>query len=163
MKSILKKFRLKDNISLFVDIPSKQFIELFKERIELEKGLYFKRKKYWGQIDNDTFKIRQKRKFFSFRTNTSNAIGITSRNNEKTKLEITLRSYNLLIQIETIGTLLVYAFVFIPLIANTNDVYFGIAILVIIALIWFTFRYILLRYDLKVFKKELIDIINSLN
>ncbi|WP_028873215.1 hypothetical protein [Psychroserpens burtonensis] len=158
MESLFKKLKLVDSLVFEYDIEPKEFQKRIKQIVDEETPilldeLYRSKKIFCGKVGDNKFTLRKKRKFMNLNIQSSNAVGILSVENQKTKLNVKIFGYDeistLAIIIGPIFFLILFSVIII------KKAYPALILFVPIATLILIFPYYIMKKNMKTFRIEL--------
>ncbi len=160
MNIIFNKFDLIDNRTLEFEISQSEFIDKLRVNTVIENislfGFFdffdFSKKPYFGEINQNEFRIRKRNKLFS-KQNFAVTYGKLRNRNGKTFIDITTKGYNLYMSIWY--TFAVFFMIFINFIVIKDGQYQMLLITSLFTLFFLGFPIFMMKKRLKSFLSEL--------
>jgi hypothetical protein len=140
------------------DIEPKEFLKKLKQIVDEETPilldeLYRSKKIFCGKVGEHKFTLRKKRKFMNMNIQSSNAIGIITMENQKTKLNIKIFGYDEISTIAIIVGPIFFLILFSVIIIK--EAYPALILFVPIATFLLSFPYYIMKKNMKRFRIEL--------
>ena len=158
MESLFKKLKLVDSLVFEYDIEPKEFQKKIKQIVDEETPilfdeLYRSKKIFCGKVEGNKFTLRKKRKFMNPNIQSSNAVGIISEENQKTKLNVKIFGYDEISTIAIIVGPIFFLILFSVIIIK--EAYPALILLIPIATLMLSLPYYIMKKNMKKFRIEL--------
>ena len=138
MRSLLERIKIIDYATIYLEIEKNEFLRLLKNNVDLgsTKSDFFEpfmggKLDFRGQVSQNGFKIRRKKRFFDYNRSSAIVTGQVSQKNEQTKVNMEINSFNNSIYF-VIGGLALMCLVFFSIAFSISD--FPIFVLPIVLL-----------------------------